>query len=279
MAAKNRASKGALTLVVFAFCGVITTSRALLAQAPTGDKLWNRLIQDAYAKHDQNLRKTLPQYSGLPPVLDLTGRQLQDGVCDIEQQHSKWEARFNGIMGDEPITDPGIPRPLEATSIVLTTIDGENAPYALPAKQSSLIVVARPIKNTVCISQRRNYVYTRFHLDISRKFKHPRHDSTQDGQVTSVQFGGSIRLPSGQLATYLLDQRGFIGLNKQYVLFLWRPIQSDEMYVVTQAYLIENGMVFPVSASAPNAFHYTKMPLDKFEAKVKAAVKKNIDTD
>jgi hypothetical protein len=182
-------------------------------------------------------------------------------------------------MGIRAITDPGISMPLEATSIVLTTIDGAGPYYALPANQCSMVVIARPIEDKVCISQRRNYVYTRFHLEISQEFKRTKHNPHQGGQVAAVQFGGSVLFPSGQFATFLMDKDGFVEIGKQYVLFLWKPIRSDDTYVAVEAYLIQNGLVFPVSASAANAFHYTKMPVKDFESKVRAAVAKNIDTD
>ena len=210
-------------------------------------------------------------------MLDLTDRRLEDGICD-NGQHTKWEARFNGVMGIRAITDPGISMPLEATSVALTTTGGLGPIYALPANQCSMVVIARPILDSVCISQSRRYVYTRFNVEILHELKRAKHTARQGEQVVAVQFGGSILFPSGHLATFLLDKDGFVGLGKQYVLFLWKPVQSDDTYVAVEAYLIQDGFVFPVDTSASNAFHYTKMPLKDFESKVRAAVAK-IDTD
>ena len=49
---------------------------------------WSELqkqLQDLYTKHDRGIREALPRYSSMPPVLDLTGRTLQDGLCDTGQ--------------------------------------------------------------------------------------------------------------------------------------------------------------------------------------------------
>jgi hypothetical protein len=48
--------------------------------------------------------------------------------------------------------------------------------------------------------------------------------------------------------------------------------------MTAEPFLIENGMVFPIQTEVDES-EYSGMPLDKFEARVKAAVKKNIDTN
>ncbi len=68
-------------------------------------------------------------------------------------------------------------------------------------------------------------------------------------------------------------------IGKQYVLFLWNPVASDETLVVAEAYLIQDGSVFPVNANGDAQLVYTKMPFPEFESKVKAAVERNVDAD
>jgi hypothetical protein len=250
---------------------------SLFAQESTGDQLQKR-FQDLYLKHDRGIREALPPHSSMPPVLDLTGRTLQDGLCD-GGQHIKWENRFTGVEGVQPIADLGVSNLSEATSTSLTTIDGVGQTYALPAKQSSTIVIARPLSDRVCISHDRRFVYTRFRLQVSQAFKHNEHNSQRDEFIEAVQFGGSVLFPSGHLTSFLLADRGYLGLGQDYILFLWKPISSDETLVVAQAYRILDGMVFPVSTSASNAFHYTKVSLKDFETKVRTAIAKNIDSD
>jgi hypothetical protein len=138
----NRLRWLGLSVIALGFLALLTIVKSVLGQAGySGGELWKRLIQEAYAKHEHGIRNALPPYSSTPAVLDLTNKQLQDGACDSDQ-HMAWENRFNGVMGVRPIFDPGIPMPSEATSVALTTTDGIYCIYALPAKQSSLVVAA-----------------------------------------------------------------------------------------------------------------------------------------
>ena len=67
-------------------------------------------------------------------------------------------------------------------------------------------------------------------------------------------------------------------LGKPYVLFAWKPIPSDPLYMIPEGYLIQDDVVFPLNIDA-GQLDYAGMPYKKFEAKVKAAITKNIDTD
>lgn len=181
------------------------------------------------------------------------------------------------------VADKGIPRPFDVTATSFTTIDVFGRIYSLPAKSSSMVVIAKPIAGKVCIPQSRRYVYTEFRLDISKEFQKgnekKQQDSPKQKQVTAAQFGGSVRFPSGFLETYLLNLEGFVEIGKEYVLFMWKPIPSDDTLVIAQAYLLENGMIFPVSANGDAQTVYTNMLFPEFEAKVKAVVAKNVDAD
>ena len=98
--------------------------------------------------------------------------------------------------------------------------------------------------------------------------------------MTAVEFGGSIRFPSGYLETFLWSHKGFVEIGKEYVLFMWKPsIPSDDLLVISQAYLIQDGFVFPVSTNGDAQKYYTKLPLAEFKAQVEAAVAQNVDTN
>ncbi|HEX7359451.1 MAG TPA: hypothetical protein VF283_03065 [Bryobacteraceae bacterium] len=94
-----------------------------------------------------------------------------------------------------------------------------------------------------------------------------------------MEFGGTIRFASGFLETFLLDQRGFMEVGKKYILFMWKAVPSDDTLVISQAYLIQNGLVYPINTDGDGQKGYTKMPLAEFEGAVQAAVDRNIDTD
>jgi hypothetical protein len=224
----------------------------------------------------------LPPYSGPPFLLDLSHGPLEGGMCDPEQ-HAAWESRFNGIMAGATIADQGFSEPADAAATTLVTIDTFGPIYSLPAKRSSTIVIAKAIIGKVCIPQSRRYLYTKFTLEVSKKFHRENSNNEPDSQkkerITAVEFGGSVRFPSGYLETFLLSQEGFIQIGEQYVLFMWKPVPSDDTFVISQAYLIRDGFVFPVSTNGDAQTVYTKMPFPEFEAKVNEAVARNVDAD
>jgi hypothetical protein len=241
----------------------------------------DQLIQEQYAKHDAKIRNLLPPYSAMPLVLDLFHKSVEDGMCDPER-HLQWEAHFDGTMGAR-VADLGIREPNDATGTTFTTIDTFAPTYSLPAKGCSLIAIATPISGRVCISQSGHTVYTKYTLQISNEFrkrtKKDQRETETKKQVTAVEFGGTIRFPSGYVETYLLNHSGFMEIGKSYVLFLSSPIPSDPTFVEVQGYLIQDGLVFPIASDGDAQTVYTKMPFAEFEAKIKEAVKRNVDAD
>ncbi|MGH9439568.1 MAG: hypothetical protein ACRD22_17220, partial [Terriglobia bacterium] len=67
-------------------------------------------------------------------------------------------------------------------------------------------------------------------------------------------------------------------LGGKYLVFAWKPIKSDDTYVVAEAYLIENGTVYPVDLDAHES-GYAGMPFKSFESKVRTAIAENKDTN
>ncbi|HEX7359448.1 MAG TPA: hypothetical protein VF283_03050 [Bryobacteraceae bacterium] len=126
-------------------------------------------------------------------------------------------------------------------------------------------------------------MYTKFTLEVLKEFQKGKSRRKQvpqkSGQITAVDFGGTVRFPSGYLETFLLSHAGFLEVGEKYVLFIWNPVPSDDTLVISQAYLIRDGLVFPVDTDGDAQTVYTKMPLPEFEAKIQAAVQRNIDTD
>lgn len=268
-------------LLAFSALGVLSAGLAISQQAANQQEATNHAIQEAYEKHDAKVRGLLPPYSGPPLVLDVYQKSLQDGLCD-PQQHTAWETLFNGSMGSSPIADLGFSKALDSTATTMVTIDTFAPIYSLPAKLAFAVVIAKPVAGKVCIPESRRYVYVKLTLEVLKQFKPTKSDNKhmhETAQLTAVDFGGTIRFPSGYLETFLLSQEGFVEIGKEYVLFMWKPVPSDDMLIISQAYLIQDGFVFPVSSNGDAERVYTKMPLLEFEAKVKAAVAQNIDAD
>ncbi len=156
--------------ITFGIAALFVSSIGLSQQpAPTRDA-WNQQVQEQYAKHDVRIRHLLPPYSGMPVVLDLFHKHLEDGMCDPEQ-HTAWETQFSGIMAGDTVADLGVRTLADATATGLSTIDTFAPSYSLPAKGSSKIVIAKPIAGRVCIPQNRHYVYTKFTLDVLKEVR------------------------------------------------------------------------------------------------------------
>jgi len=239
------------------------------------DALRQRLIQEAYSEHLARLKDVLPKYSGLPPLVDVSESKPDQG--DVERA---WEERFKGVMGfSTEIVDRGVESPTRATSISLATVEWGTHVYALPARSCGAVIIAEPVASEARVAQNRLFVYSRFSLHISQILKANRKMGIQRGQsIIATQFGGSVRFQSGHMETFLLAKEGFLERHNQYVLFIWKPAESKRAFMIAQPYLVDHGMVYPVSTIA-DASAYDGMPAESFEAKVRAAIAKNIDTD
>jgi hypothetical protein len=230
-------------------------------------------FENAYQKHFERIRHLLPTHSDLPPVLD-----LQKPGENSDGASRAWEERFTGMMSVRQINDPGISYPSDVASVATTFTEYATPVWALPVHDCA-VVIGTPTTATAHISHNRRFVYSVFTLHILHVLKQNGYSNIQNGrQITTAEFGGTIRFPSGHMGTFIMAQEGFIGLSKRYLLFIWKPVRSDQTYVVAEAYLIEGGDVFPINLDAHQA-RYQGMPFQEFEAKVKSAIAKNVDTN
>ena len=245
-----------------------------VSQESSSNSLSGQTLKDAYSAHLSRVRKMLPPHSGLPPLLDLSKSASNDSEKDCA-----WESTFKGIMGTRAIIDPGARPPSEATSVLTNFIDTVGQAFALPAQICDAVVIASPISADVYISQDHTYVYTRFSLRVSEVLKRSKKANVEDGsEIAAVQIGGRIRFPSGHMATFILARHGFLDLGQKYLLFVWKPAKSTNIYVASEAYLIKDGAVFSIS-TVGDASAYEGMPLQDFETKVKAVIAKNANSN
>lgn len=229
---------------------------------------------DAFQKHIKEVQSLLPEHSVLPPLLDLSNPTAKDTGAS-----RAWENKFKGSMGVREHTDPGVLDPAGTGSILTTTNEYATPVWALPAHDCDAVVTARPVASRAHMAYNRRFVYSTFSLKISRVLKGSKKHGIQEGKrIIAAQFGGSIRFPSGHIETFLVTKNGFMKLNGEYLLFLWKPLRSDETYVIAESYLIENGLVFPIILDA-HASAYGGMPVQQFETRVKDAIAKNSDAN
>jgi hypothetical protein len=233
-----------------------------------------RPTPEIYAAHLQRVLQLLPPHSGPPPLLDLS--KLDEGVPGAGK---KWEDRFTGNMGIRPIDDPGVHSLDEATSILTNTVEYAGRPPLLPAKNCPIVAVARPLKASAHLAYNNRFVYSSFEVELLQVLKGSnKRNVTPGAHIIAAQLGGSIRFLSGHEVACLEANEGFLELGKQYLLFLWEPVKPSNTYMTDEAYLFENGYVFPVAVRFGEK-RYSGVGIEAFLKKVKGAIGRDIDTD
>jgi hypothetical protein len=228
-----------------------------------------------YQKHLAKIRRLLPRHSALPPLLDLAQQSTNSNGAG-----RAWERRFTGSMLPREISDQGTAPPVGLGSITTSTVEFSTPIWALPARSCPVIVIAKAVRSSAHLASTHRLVYSTFTLEILEVIKtENRHVIQRGARMRAAQFGGTIRFPSGHVETFLRAGEGFLGLEKSYVLFLWRPIESDEVYMIAEPYLIEDDTVFPVKTLADVSAYENGVPLKDFEAKVKNAIQRKIDSN
>ena len=94
--------------------------------------------------------------------------------------------------------------------------------YGLPARSAGAVVEATPVGADVRVDSAHSLVYSRFSLQISQVLKgKAKRDIRESPTITGVEYGGSIRFPSGHVETFILANHGFLELDKKYLIFMW----------------------------------------------------------
>ena len=228
----------------------------------------------AYQIQMNRVRHLLPPHSALPPLLDLSKPSSIGGGAS-----RNWENRFAGSTKGREITDPGLQGPGGSGSISTTTIEYVGPIWALPVGSCDAVVIGSVGAKAAHLDHNRRFVYSLFSVEVSQVLKaSSRHPIREGGRITAAQLGGNIRFLSGYVETFVSANEGFMELGREYLLFLWKPIRSDDTYMVAEPYLIQDGSIFPITRLA-HVSPYDGMPAKDFEAKVKAAIAKNVDTN
>ena len=236
------------------------------------DHFKNWTLQDYYTLHAKHLREVLPPHSGLPPIVDLS----KETPPEHPKDHA-WELRSSELMGSKKLTDRGITGLVGPTTTMTIIVDGDPA-FALPA-QSQDVIIAKPTASEVRIAFNHKLVYSQFDLEVLQVLKGDAKQGLYPGaHISSFQLGGMIRFPSGHEEAFVFVHYGFLEIGKKYIIFLWKLNRHVESYGIATPYLIENDTVFPIRLDDATIV-YSGMPLQTFEAKVKQAIAKNIDTN
>lgn len=219
------------------------------------------------------VKKSLPERSAMPPVLDLSS-----GAPQPWNRNRAWEEMYrNGVgMESREFTDPGTAPPSSPGSLLTTTTDQVGTRIALPAHGSSAVVVGKVISAEAHLAFDKHLVYSSYVLDTKQVLKPAtKRFLSSHRRIEVLSFGGGIRFPSGHLEYVIIHNGGFMAKGKEYLFFLWKPIRHMDAYTIAAVYLLEDGVVYPISVNKSGAFDRTPVP--KFEAAVKSAIADNVD--
>lgn len=143
------------------------------------------------------------------------------------QRYDNW-----GFVKSKPSTD------LFGASV--TTEDP--APEAIPAKESSLIIVGDVANATAYLSADKGNVYTEFAVEIKEMLKNDTRKKTQLRSVTVDRAGGVVLYPNGHKMLYTVDGQDLPTVGRRYLFFLTRNDRSPNYQILT-AYELGDDLV------------------------------------
>ncbi|HWD99985.1 MAG TPA: hypothetical protein VG345_13140 [Bryobacteraceae bacterium] len=237
----------------------------------------------AWQKYFDKIRELLTPHSALPPILDLSQPGARESAQATAAGHA-WERKYTGSMLAREITDPGVGPEIGPESISTRIIDYVGRRWAIPAVNCEAVLRVKPVATAAHLAWTNRLVYSTFTLAILEVMKADKKMGiTPGGQIRAAEFGGTLRFPSGHLETFFTVGEGFMGLQREYFVFLWKPVRSDNTWMTSEAYLIQDGLVFPIRTEMWTeqelANREKGIPEKDFEGKVKAAIAKNVNAD
>jgi hypothetical protein len=86
-----------------------------------------------------------------------------------------------------------------------------------------------------------------------------------------------VRFPSGHQTAFLEAHQGFIQTGHDYLLFLWRPVKSSDVYMISQIYLLDADRVYAITPMSDEQ-RYEKLSRQAFLKRVRQVAAKNEDS-
>ena len=131
-------------------------------------------------------------------------------------------------------------------------IDGIDLPPAMPTLESRIIVVGEILTAQAHLSNNKRGIYSEFTIRVEEVLKNNDSDKLiQGSSITADRPGGSVRYSNGQKVVYSVHEIGLPRIGRRYVLFLTKPDQSSNYYILTgyeqkegKVVQIDNGLRF-----------------------------------
>lgn len=152
----------------------------------------------------------------------------------------------------------------------LVTTEWDFGLPALPAEQSSAVVIVEPLTSEAHLSEDKTGVYTEFSAKLEEVLKSNDPLLTKDSLINISRVGGVVRYRTGEESLCAVQGKNMLRVGKRYLLFLKSINESKDFEIVT-GYEIENGKVVPLDD--PQQFKiYKGVDEETFLNAVRAAI-------
>lgn len=216
------------------------------------------------------IRSALPSHSAMPPETDLA-------IAMAPAASRAWEEKYRNMEGliKRDVTDISDDDSSAPGSMVVTTKE-ETGGIALPARDSSLIVIGTASSGASHVSFNKHLVYSDYQISVKERLKGSKADfHSEHASINVLLFGGGIRFATGYTEYFVIQGVGFLENGKDYLLFLWKSTKGMRAYDLLGAYLLEKEEVYPIVVGREGA--YAGTPVREFESAVRSAIKANVN--
>lgn len=222
-----------MSILVFVIV-VFTITFSFISLRSQGQDDPNRTNQNKEDKSD--LKKQWLDYQSQFPVTDYDAPEPEN--LEEREKRKKKNRRYDNKLF---VSKNPHPETSEASSI-----DEIQVSPAMPTLESKIIVVGEILNVQAHLSNDKTGIYSEFTIRIEEVLKNNDSDKlVQDNSISADRPGGAVHYPNGQKVIYSIHEIGLPRIGRRYVLFLTKPDQNPNYYILT-GYELKEGKVVPL---------------------------------
>ena len=246
-------------LVLVLIITVISSTLAWQNHVPPSQKRQQRILDQEFIDRQQKKQAELEaQFPSAEYDAPEAGNDPEE-QAKRKEKNSRYDKRM--FVSKDP--NPGI-------SESSLTLEGYYVP-ALPAEQSSLIIVGEVLGSRAFLSNDKSGIYTELSIRIQEILKNTSSPHLTAGRmITGERQGGIVRYQNGHKRLHRLAGEGMPSAGRKYVLFLG-AIKNSKDYSVFTGYELSSNGIIPVDTSRQFKA-YEGYDLDAFLNVVRAAI-------
>ena len=127
----------------------------------------------------------------------------------------------------------------------LVTTEWDFGLPALPAAQSSAVLIVEPLTSDAHLSEDKTGVYTEFSAKVHEVLKSNNPLLIRDSLISVSRAGGIVRYRTGEESLCAIQGQNMLRVGKRYLLFL-KSINGNTDFAIVSGYEIENGKATPL---------------------------------